>query len=98
MTEVEAEVAVAKRARGAGAEAGGAGDDLEKLEIVLVCITNTLKLQFTQDSVIEKYFRKHWSGQHNQKCIWVLECIIEIGLFGCSPMSVVCPAYAVESF
>ena len=36
MTEVEAEVAVAKRARGAGAEAGGAGDDLEKLEIVLV--------------------------------------------------------------
>ena len=44
MTEVEAEVAVAKRARGAGAEAGGAGDDLDKLEIVLVC--GTLVMQW----------------------------------------------------
>ena len=48
MTGVEAGVVGAKRAGGAGAEAGGAGDDLEKakLEIVLEILESLESLEY----------------------------------------------------
>ena len=57
MTGVEAGVAVVKRAggAGAGAEAGGAGDDLEQIENVFG-IRNTWEFQLTLDSKLRNSF------------------------------------------